>query len=319
MACEARAEIGFVVSAANLQDQSGNLASTRGLVLLVVDTVGSGFTTNVLPTSPLSVGSFLTGSGMPTNDLIVGAWDLSSLSTQGQLIAYTIISYSPPIAASQAVALYWFPSLTLASTTAGPGTPFGFYTDPVGIDGSAPWVLPVDGANPAGLAQLNFYTASRGGSNSNTTGQASYTTLTFFQVWQIQYFGSTTNSSAQPDADPLGKGMSNTNQFLAGFNPTNSAAYLHIGSVATSNNNVIVTYLGASGDTNWSPGFTSRTNVLDVTTGDASGNYTNGGWQDTGQTNILSGGNGSGSISSVTDTIPSTPTNRYYRVRVLLP
>lgn len=148
MACEARAEIGFVVSAANLQDQSGNLASTRGLVLLVVDTVGSGFTTNVLPTSPLSVGSFLTGSGMPTNDLIVGAWDLSSLSTQGQLIAYTIISYSPPIAASQAVALYWFPSLTLASTTAGPGTPFGFYTDPVGIDGSAPWVLPVDGANP---------------------------------------------------------------------------------------------------------------------------------------------------------------------------
>jgi hypothetical protein len=64
----------------------------------------------------------------------------------------------------------------------------------------------------------------------------------------------------------------------------------------------------------------SRTNVLDYTTGDANGNYTNGGWQDTGQTNILSGGNGSGIVTNMTDAgIPSTPTNRYYRVRVLLP
>jgi hypothetical protein len=55
-------------------------------------------------------------------------------------------------------------------------------------------------------------------------------------------------------------------------------------------------------------------------TGDASGNYTNGGWQDTWQTNILSGGNGSGTVSNMTDTaIPSAPTNRYYRVRVVLP
>jgi hypothetical protein len=48
--------------------------------------------------------------------------------------------------------------------------------------------------------------------------------------------------------------MSNTNKFLAGFNPTNAAAYLHIISVATSSTNIIVTYLGASGDTNYVPG-----------------------------------------------------------------
>jgi hypothetical protein len=52
---------------------------------------------------------------------------------------------------------------------------------------------------------------------------------------------------------------------------------------------------------------------------DANGSYTNGGWQDTGQTNILSGGNGSGTVTNMTDTISSTPTNLYYRVRVLLP
>jgi hypothetical protein len=118
--------------------------------------------------------------------------------------------------------------------------------------------------------------------------------------------------------------MSNTNKFMAGFNPTNSAAYLHVISVVDEfvggNLSVVVTYLGASGDNTYVPGIASRTNVLDYSTGDAGGNYTNGTWQDTGQTNILGGGNGSGTVTNMTDTvIPSTVTNRYYRVRVLLP
>ena len=144
-----------------------------------------------------------------------------------------------------------------------------------------------------------------------------------FVWWQLNYFGCTDCAQAQPSVDPYGKGMSNTNQFLVGFNPTNAAAYPHVISIVeqflAGNTNVVVTYLGPNGDNTYVPGIASRTNVLDYTTGDASGNYTNGGWQDAGQTNILSGGNGSGTISSMTDTIPSTPTNRYYRVRVLLP
>jgi len=60
--------------------------------------------------------------------------------------------------------------------------------------------------------------------------------------------------------------------------------------------------------------------VLDYSTGDAHGNYANGGWQDTGQTNILSGGNGSGAVTNMVDSaIPAPSTTRYYRVRVLLP
>jgi hypothetical protein len=90
----------------------------------------------------------------------------------------------------------------------------------------------------------------------------------------------------------------------------------------------VVTYLGASGDTNWSPGVQSRTNVLDLTTGDANGNYTNGGWQVTGQTNILgvgisaAGGEGTGfgTVTNMTDFGGATNVpSRYYRVRVLLP
>ena len=115
-----------------------------------------------------------------------------------------------------------------------------------------------------------------------------------FTTWQTHYFtGSPLNSA--PGAEPLGKGMSNTNQFLAGFNPTNAAAYLHVISIVESvagNTNVVVTILGANGDNTYAPGIASRTNVLDYLTGNANGDYTNGGWQDTGQTNILSGGNG---------------------------
>src|SRR5271154_2174618 len=43
-----------------------------------------------------------------------------------------------------------------------------------------------------------------------------------FQAWQLQYFGCTNSGTsctqAAPNADPYGKGISNTNQFLLGLN-----------------------------------------------------------------------------------------------------
>jgi PKD repeat protein len=144
-------------------------------------------------------------------------------------------------------------------------------------------------------------------------------------AWWQQTYGVTNCALCGPNASYTGDGMSNTNKFMAGFNPTNPAAYLHVISIVkqliAGNTNVVVTYLGANGDNSYVPGIASRTNVLDYSTGDANGNYTtNGGWQDTGQTNILSGGNGSGIVTNMTDTaISSGPTNRFYRVRVVLP
>ncbi len=145
-----------------------------------------------------------------------------------------------------------------------------------------------------------------------------------FAWWQLQYFGSTNiTANTAPGADYTGTGMSNTNKFMAGFNPANPAAYLHIISIVKQSvagtNNVVVTYLGANGDNTYTTGIASRTNVLDYLTGNAFGSYTTGGWQDTGQTNILSGGNGSGTITSMTDSNITTSPDRYYRVRVLLP
>jgi T5SS/PEP-CTERM-associated repeat protein/uncharacterized repeat protein (TIGR03803 family) len=141
-----------------------------------------------------------------------------------------------------------------------------------------------------------------------------------FAWWQQTYFGSTNNSgNAAPPADYTGTGMSNTNKFLAGFNPTNPAAYLHIISIVAGQTNVVVTYLGPNGDNSWTPGIASRTNVLEFTAGTASGNYSND-FASTGQTNILSGGDGVGVVTNMVDSGGATNTpSRYYRVRVLLP
>ena len=143
--------------------------------------------------------------------------------------------------------------------------------------------------------------------------------------WKQQY-GFNPLDPTVTNADSDGDGFSNLQKYLAGFIPTNAAAYLHVISVATPGTNITVTYLGASGDTNYMPGIQSRTNVLDFTTGDASGNYTNGGWQDAGQTNILgvglsvNGGTGLGTVTNMTDFGGATNgPSRYYRVRVLLP
>ncbi len=136
-----------------------------------------------------------------------------------------------------------------------------------------------------------------------------------FATWQFTYFGCTNCPQALPGADPDGDGMSNTNEFLAGFNPTNSAAYLRIISIVNSGSDVRVTYLGANGDSSGSPG--PKTNVLEFTAGTGGGSYSNN-FASTGQTNILTGGTGSGVITNMVD--PGGATNvpsRYYRVRVL--
>ncbi len=83
--------------------------------------------------------------------------------------------------------------------------------------------------------------------------------------------------------------------------------------------NLVVTYLGASGDSTYSPGFASRTNVLEFTTGTVNGSYSSNNFASTGQTNILSGGIGLGTVASFIQTNGVTGATRYYRVRVLVP
>lgn len=135
-----------------------------------------------------------------------------------------------------------------------------------------------------------------------------------YAAWSSHYGIGAGQGNADPDAD----GMSNTNEFLAGFNPTNNAAYVHVISVAkASTTNIVVTYLGASGDTGYTGAPSSRTNVLEATTG-TSGNYATNNFAGI-ATNILSGGTGLGQITSFVDTNGASGATKYYRVRVLVP
>jgi len=93
-----------------------------------------------------------------------------------------------------------------------------------------------------------YYTllATNAATNLWASPNASFTTATTspFGQWQTQYFGSTTNPLAAPDADPCGKGMSNTNQFLADLDPTNPASRLAITSISPSNASSFITWIG---------------------------------------------------------------------------
>ncbi len=139
-----------------------------------------------------------------------------------------------------------------------------------------------------------------------------------FEAWQLAHFGCTNCPAAGPSADPDGDGVINNDEFLAGFDPTNPAAYAHIISVVTQGSDVNVTYLGANGDDTYAGGPASRTNVLEFTTGAVDGSYSNN-FVSTGQTNILSGGTGVGVVTNMIDIGGATGATRYYRVRVLAP
>ena len=74
----------------------------------------------------------------------------------------------------------------------------------------------------------------RTGANTfvDTTNVLSYTytvpELDPFAAWQTQYFNCTVCPQAAAAADPDGDGMSNTNEFLVGTDPTNSASAFRI-------------------------------------------------------------------------------------------
>jgi hypothetical protein len=171
-----------------------------------------------------------------------------------------------------------------------------------------------------------YHVKARQGSQTSSWSNVEYSMqeapppLSQFQAWQLQYFGCTNCPQAAGGADPDGDGMSNTNEFLVGFNPTNSAASFRIISVVRTNNDIKVTYLGANGNSITTPPVASRTNVLEFTMGTANGSYSNNFVSvGAGGTHILSGGTGLGTIASFVHTNGATGATRYYRVRVSVP
>jgi hypothetical protein len=144
------------------------------------------------------------------------------------------------------------------------------------------------------------------GCTATMSGSATVVSLTDpFQCWQMQYFGCTACPQAAPDADPLGKGMSNTNQFLAGLNPTNSLSALRIISVMPEGNDIAITWTTAG----------VRTNAVQATIGDGSGGYSMNFTDISAQIILPVSGD---AVTNYVDVGGATNVpSRYYRIRLL--
>jgi fibronectin-binding autotransporter adhesin len=120
-----------------------------------------------------------------------------------------------------------------------------------------------------------------------------------FRQWQMAYFGCSGCPQAAGDFDFDGDGMSNSNEFLAGTNPTNSVSALRIISVTPASDDIAITWQTAGG----------RTNRAQATTGEYNTNFV-----DIGPPIIVTG---SGDVTTNwTDTGGATNVpSRYYRIR----
>jgi hypothetical protein len=127
-----------------------------------------------------------------------------------------------------------------------------------------------------------------------------------FVAWQLRYFGCTNLAicpQAAGDADPDGDGISNTNEFLAGTDPTNNASAFRITSVVRTNNDLFISWMTGVG----------RTNALQAAVGDANGNYQTNTFAD-----LFTVTNTTGGVTNYTDLGAATNTlYRYYRIRLV--
>jgi len=305
--------------------------------------VGDGVHAAIYAMNPYDTGYHTFGSGlMITND--------ATLEGNGTLVSNVTVlgTFSPGFGAGGSV----YVSNNLAfGTLATLDYDLGTLSDSATVSGALTLNGSINVANSGGLASGNYVIFTYGSlvnnglivnsmppgfsvtvSNNAAANQILLVvtgTSTPFGAWQTEYFSSgSLNSQAGGSVDRYGTGMSNTNKFMTGFAGNLPSAYLHIISTVKSSGNINVTYLGASGDTNYLPGVQWRTNVLEYTTGTANGSFVNSSWTPTGQTNVLgvgltydnSGGTGAGTKTNMTDVGGASATpSRYYRVRVLLP
>jgi hypothetical protein len=154
-----------------------------------------------------------------------------------------------------------------------------------------------------GVHYYYVVTAVTAGAESTNSNEASAVPLSAYQQWQMSYFGCTNCPQAQASADPLGKGISNTNQFLLGLNPTNPASVLRVISIALQGTNAVITWKTAG----------VRTNAVQARSG---GNYSTNGFADISGPIVI---NVSGDTTTNYTEVGVTTNNstRQYRVRLV--
>ncbi|HTS17947.1 MAG TPA: alkaline phosphatase family protein [Verrucomicrobiae bacterium] len=231
----------------------------------------------------------------PVGSVAIAQLGNATVPTSGGLIGKFVVADNFGVAYNDLLTVAAPTATFTASPTNGPAPLNVSFTDTSsGTPTSWAWTFGDGGTstlqNPnytyaaPGTYTVTLIASNAGGSGTNV--QVNYiTALTAFQAWQSQYFGGATNPLAAAAADPFGKGISNTNQFLMGLNPTNPASIFRIVSVTTTGADVVVTWQTSGGDASGLFG-SGKTNVLLVTPGLPDGSYSNS-FVTTGLTNVI--------------------------------
>jgi len=179
----------------------------------------------------------------------------------------------------------------------------GPYTTTNGVAGTT--TNYTDASVSDGTPYYYVATAVNAGGQSADSNEAMALPLSVYQQWQMQYFQCISCPQAQPNADPYGKGISNTNQFLLGLNPTNPASVFQILSVLPQGADVVIRWTTAG----------IRTNAVQASSGDANAGYTTNFADISGPIIIIPGGD---ATTNYTDSGGATNgAGRYYRIRLV--
>jgi glucosylceramidase len=240
------------------------LAALAGATFTWTGKQNGGYTVN--PTNQIQASSFNAVSNLetePTTDT-QGGYDVG-YANGGSYAVYQNVDFAAG-----------FTNVTARLASAGSGGTLEFHLDsPTGLLISSV-TIPITGGwqtwtnmsgSVSGASGLhNLYVVFNGSSSIGNVNWFQFSgalPLSVYQQWQAQYFRCVSCALAQPNADPYGKGISNTNQFLLGLNPTNPASVFQILTVTPQGNDMVITWATAG----------VRTNAVQASSGDANGGY----------------------------------------------
>jgi hypothetical protein len=213
---------------------------------------------------------------------VIGSCPTSLIATTGQNVSFSVFA-----GGSAPVTYQWYFNTTSL------------------IANATNTVLTLNSVQSTNVGTYSVIASNSAGTTSCSATLALNLATDPFASWQSQYFGSSTNAEAAPDADPFGKGMSNTNQFLAGINPTNPASAFRIVSAVRQGSDILITWTTAG----------AHTNAVQATTGDESGGYNTNFTDISGPVIITDSGD---AATNYTDAGGATNSpSRYYRVRLV--
>ena len=151
----------------------------------------------------------------------------------------------------------------------------------------------VSGLSTVVLAGLAVTSHSASQLATATFTNVSVAPPTTWQQWQMRYFGSIINPLAAPDVDADGDGQSNSEEFLAGTDPTNAASCFHITSITPQGSNVSIAWMCGGGTTNVLQATASVNGVYSNVSPNiviAGSGITTTNYLDTGSLTVVSGG-----------------------------